>query len=45
MNERQAGGTGHGRESVTGLLASATRREAIADAPGKSGAKAVERDA
>jgi hypothetical protein len=37
MTERQHG-VAPGREAVSGLLASATRREMIADAPGKSGA-------
>ncbi len=38
MTERQAAGAGDNREAVTELLASATRRETVADAPGKSGA-------
>jgi hypothetical protein len=37
MTERQHG-VAPGRKAVSGLLASATRREMIADAPGKSGA-------
>ncbi len=38
MTDRQTVGAAPGQDVVAGLLASATRREAMADAPGKSGA-------